>query len=317
MNDVAPPIPANVRTVVILNPQAGHGRGGRRWSVIEPEARRLFPDLVIKPTTQAGDEGRLAREAVQEGAGLILAAGGDGTASHVVDGILQSSPQGTADRRPALGVLPVGTGSDWARGLGHPREPLEALKVLRAGKLRAVDLGRATFSPASGTAPRYWLNQSYIGIGARVVKRVNDGSGWLGSKAYTFAAIHETRRAEPVSVLLKGPGAPAGAYGLTNLIVANARYSGGGMLTSPRAEPSDGQFEFHAIGPISHGRLLRGLGKFRSGEYLDFPEVTSWRGTELQVEAPEGADLVEADGDIIGRLPVRYDLEPAALRVVI
>lgn len=316
MNAAEAGLGAHPRTVVVLNPRAGHGRGARRWAEIEPTARSLFPELVVRPTSRAGEEVDLAASAAREGFELVIAAGGDGTASQVVDGLFRATPGANATQRPALAVLPVGTGSDWARGLGHPRDPRAALGIIKAGSLRAVDVGSVTFTAGPQARTRHWLNQSYIGVGAKVVRRVNAGSGRLGAWGYTFAAIAEARRARPVTVAFTGPSAPKGDFGLTNLVVANSRYSGGGMLTSPKADPSDGRLEFHAIGPITHGRLLRGLGRFRKGDYLELPEVTSWGGNELTVASTPGADLVEADGDVIGELPVQYRLLPSALRVV-
>ncbi len=307
--------PTPQRIYVILNPRAAGGRAEERWQQLELPLRTRFPFLTVLKTSRPQEEASLGQRAVREGADLVIAAGGDGTFSGVVDGVLSEPPM-THASPPALAVLPVGSGSDFARGLGLPRDPAEVIPRIAAGAPRKLDVGRLTFYTETPPRLRYFVNQSYLGFGAKVVRRVNRGRGAGHEGAYTRAVFPELLHHRPLPVTLEGDGAPSGTFGLSNLVVAIGRYSGGGMLSSPRSDPSDGAFDMIAVGPVSRLRLLLNLSKFRKGRHLELKTVTVWKGPTLQV-SPQGggADdrLVEADGDIVGSLPVVYDILPGAL----
>lgn len=307
--------PAPQRVYVVLNPRAAGGQAEVRWNTLEPSLKGRFPFLTVLRTTRPQEEASLAQRAVREGADLIIAAGGDGTLSGVVDGALSEPPR-TFSLPPAIAVLPVGTGSDLARGLGLPRDPAAVVPRIASGSPRRLDVGRLTFYEETPPRVRHFVNQSYLGFGAKVVRRVNRKQGARSEGAYSRAVLPELLHHRPVPVQLQGPGAPGGTFGLSNLVVAIGRYSGGGMLSSPNSDPADGLFDMIAVGPVSRLRLLRNLSKFRTGRHLTMKDVTVWKGPTLDARAQGGAPderLVEADGDIVGNLPVRYDLLPGVL----
>jgi diacylglycerol kinase (ATP) len=296
----------------VLNPRAAGGLAEARFSALEPALKARFPLLTVLRTERSGDELEKARHAIREGADMVIAAGGDGTLSGVIDGILSEPPRGFGSR-PSFAVLPVGKGSDFARGMGIPRDPAAVVPRLAAVPPIELDAGRMTFYAETPPRVRHWVNQSYIAFGAKVVARVNRGKG-SSESAYSRAVLPELLRFHPFPVKMEGPGAPPGTVRLSNLVVALGRYSGGGMLSSPRSDPSDGLFDVISLGPTSRWRLLLNLSKFRKGRHLTLKDVQTWTTVALQVE-PDGPGScpVEADGDVVGSLPVRYDLLPRAL----
>ncbi len=304
------------RVYVVLNPWAGGRKGEQRWAELEVPIKTRFPVLTVLRTTRPQEEAALGRRAVREGADLVIAAGGDGTLSGVVDGVLSEPPM-THATPPALAVLPIGSGSDFARGLGLPRDPAQVVPLIAAGAPRELDVGRLTFLGETPPRVRYFVNQSYVGFGAKVVRRVNQKKGGAGREgAYSRAVLPELFHHHPLPVHMQGAGAPKDTYGLSNLVVAIGRYSGGGMLSSPNSDPTDGLFDMISVGPVSRLRLLSNLSKFRSGKHLALKDILSWRGTHLQVEAQGGTaaeQIVEADGDVVGNLPVLYEVVPKAL----
>lgn len=303
-----------MKVACIVNPRAHGGRSLRTWRVLEPEARRLYPDISVLVTSRAGEEGSLGTRAWEAGAELLIVVGGDGTLSGVVHGLLAGRSGGSP--LPAIAPLPVGTGGDFARGLGYSGDPRRALHSLSDATPIPTDVGKLTFTETPGPLVRYWINQSYIGLGAKVVDRVNRSTHLSGSLSYTFASLVEAFRAKPLHVSLrwKGQEIPSESSAYVNLMVANGTYSGGGMRTSPRSSLVDGQFEVTTIDPMSRLRLLRGLSKFRDGTYLKLPGVRQWQVETLRVEGT--GELVEADGEIVGKLPVRYEVLRGALRVL-
>ncbi len=307
--------PADPVTAVIANPTAGRTDDRTRWDRLETEIRRELAGAVIRTTRRAGDERTIVTELLAEGIDRLLVAGGDGTLHQVVDAVLEARPR--AVDRPVLGTLPLGSGNDFARGLGLPLDPHAALRALASARAIPVDVGRLTFVDEEPVRSIHWLNQSYLGFGADVVRRVAAGTRPADQRAYTRAVLREIGRARPHRYTLVGDRDAPREIEAMNMLVANGRYSGSGMLSSPRADPTDGQLDLLVVGPVGRLRLLSGLRRFRSGTHLTLPEVRTWRVDRITIRSDDPASLVEADGDIVGRLPVRYEVLPESLRFLV
>ncbi len=307
--------PSSVRAGVIVNPVAGRSKDPRQWDPIVKELRGRFPSATILTTKGPGGERAALAELLRLGVNRIVVAGGDGSVHVVVDALLASN-RPAADR-PALGLVPLGSGNDFARGLGIPLAPLEAIRALETVRERTVDIGRLSFLGETPVRTAYWMNQSYLGFGARVVERVARGSRPADQSAYVRAALREVWHKPVRRYSLQSDEGAAESTEAVNLLVTNGRYSGSGMLTSPNADPSDGSFDVVFVGPIGRLRLLRGLSRFRAGTHLSLPEVRTWRVRSFVVRGDRPDEIVEADGDIVGRLPARYDVLTGAIRVLV
>jgi diacylglycerol kinase (ATP) len=266
-------------------------------------------------TERAGDERQAVAELLTGPIDQLWVAGGDGSLHQVVDTLL-SSPR-PPDDRPPLGFIPLGSGNDFARGLGIPLDPFEAVRALEHVRVQAIDVGRLTFLGETPPRSAYWLNQSYLGFGARVVDRVARSSRPADQSAYVRSALRELLHARPHRYSLQSDDRAAETAPAMNLLVTNGRYSGSGMLTSPLADPSDGTLDVVFVGPVGRLRLLTGLRRFRAGTHLSMPEVRTWKARTLVIRSDSPGELVEADGDIVGHLPARYEVVPGALRVLL
>ncbi len=300
-------------TWVIINPIAGRGRGEILWRELRPDLVRRFGEAEVLWSSRPGEERELIRRAVLQGASRVFLLGGDGTYSNAVDALLgwEMAPRGPP---PILGLLPAGRGADLPRSLGYPASPEHLVEALQKMVPIPVDIGRLTFLGETPSRTRYWVNQSYVGFGARVVERANSRTRWAGQSAYRIAVARELLHLRNIRVSLAGPSVPFPEGRVATLLVTNGRFSGGGMLTSPRADLKDGLFHIQAIGAVGRLRLLRSLSKFQKGQHLSLPDVHAWEASRLEVQGDPGDGLVEADGDVVGRLPVRYELCPGALR---
>ena len=303
--------PVRLRTAVIANPVAGRSADRARGTRLVVEIRRELPEATVRLTGRSGDERTAVEELLRAGIDRLVVAGGDGTLHQVADALLQARPAGSD--RPIFAVLPLGSGNDFARGLGIPLDPFEALRALASFHPVPVDVGRITFVGESPARSIHWLNQSYLGFGARVVRRVQLGTRPADQRAYTRAVLREIGRARPQRYTLDTGSGPPEELAAMNLLITNGRYSGSGMLSSPRADPTDGRFEVIRVAPVGRLRLLSGLRRFRAGTHLALPEVGSRTITQLRVSSDDPEGLVEADGDIVGRLPARYEVLPGAL----
>ena len=299
-------------TAVLVNPVAGRRDDPGAVSRLVARLRKALPAADLRVSDRPGQERELLRDLIATPVERLIVAGGDGTLHQVVDAILDIFPDPSG--RPNLAVLPLGSGNDFARGLGIALNPSVALEELPQYRPLAVDVGRLTFLAESPVRAVYWLNQSYLGFGASVVRRVARNARPADARAYSRAALREIGAARPQRFTLQADeGAPEESEAM-NLLVTNGRFSGSGMLSSPRADPSDGLLDVVHVAALGRLRLLLGLRRFRDGTHLELPEVRSWRVRTLRVDSPGPVDWVEADGDIVGRLPVRYDVLPSALR---
>jgi len=234
--------------------------------------------------------------------------GGDGSVNEAVNGIA-----GREDVE--IAVIARGTGWDFARSLGLPRNVDRAVDVAVSGRTRTIDLGRATYRLwAGGEAQSWFANVASAGMSGAIAQRANDTTKALGGKVSyvwaTFAVFARWSNTE-VEVTVDGEARRARMH---DVIVANGPYFGGGMKICPEAEPDDGALDVLLIGDVTKRDLLLTMPKIFRGTHLPHPKAELLRGARVSVEAPEPLPI-ELDGEQPGTTPVRFELVPQALRV--
>jgi YegS/Rv2252/BmrU family lipid kinase len=264
----------------------------------------------VEFTRRPRDAERLAREGVRAGVELVIAAGGDGTASEVGAGLLGAD----LARYAEIALLPLGTGGDLLRGLGLSRDVDAAIAGIASGKTRRLDAGRVSFRDREGRpAETYFVNIASLGLSGLVTDLVNRAPKRLGGRVSflvgTLRAIARWR-AVPVALRVDGELIHEGLLHLA--AVANGSYFGGGMQVAPNAEPDDGRFEVIILRGASKPRLLRKLPLIYGGRHLHLPEVVHCSGGLVEADA-ESDVWIEIDGEPLGRLPARFELLPGAL----
>ncbi len=214
-----------------------------------------------------------------------------------------------------IAVIARGTGWDFARSLGLPRNVDRAVDVAVSGRTRTIDLGRATYRLwAGGEAQSWFANVASAGMSGAIAQRANDTTKALGGKVSyvwaTFAVFARWSNTE-VEVTVDGEARRARMH---DVIVANGPYFGGGMKICPEAEPDDGALDVLLIGDVTKRDLLLTMPKIFRGTHLPHPKAELLRGARVSVEAPEPLPI-ELDGEQPGTTPVRFELVPQALRV--
>jgi YegS/Rv2252/BmrU family lipid kinase len=268
----------------------------------------------VEATRGPRDGVRLARQAAQEGFQRLVVAGGDGTLSEVVTGLVEAG----ASAHVELGVLPLGTGGDFPRTLGIPRDLDLAIQAIATGAARPLDAGRVEFRDRDGRpASSCFVNVASLGISGRVVEIVNRAlkvlPGQLAFLLGTLRALASYRRAH-VALRLDGEAMFDGDLVLA--AAANGRWFGGGMQVAPDAKPDDGVFDVVVVGGLSRTRLLARLPGLYRGTHVRDAAVQVRRGRVLEADAPGERVWLELDGEPLGTLPARIELLPGALRVV-
>jgi len=314
-------------TWAILNPAAGGGRAGRAWPALAAALRARGIAFTQAVTCGPGDATFLAREALAAGATRLIVAGGDGTLNEAINGCLGdewgSGPvgewakeatgagEGGADARgvlPIIAPLPLGTGTDFARGLGIGT-PERAIAALAGGRARPLDVGLARFADGrGGTVTRAFLNVADCGLGPRATAEILRAGRLPGGAAYLRGALRAIAAysSPPVRVTIDGASAYAGGSGL--LAVANGRFFGGGMAIAPRARPDDGLLDVIILGDTDRRTLLMGLlPRVYRGTHLRHPAVRLRRGATVEIATEPGTPplAVELDGEIVGVTPLR------------
>jgi YegS/Rv2252/BmrU family lipid kinase len=224
--------------------------------------------------------------------------------------------QGLAGRDGVdLAVIPRGTGWDFVRTYGIPRRLEDAVAVARDGQARGIDLGRATYRSWSGAeAQSYFANIASAGMSGAIAKRANEASKALGGKvSYVWATLTVFARWRNDDVLVTVDGERREGR-MHDVVVANGRFFGGGMMICPEAEPDDGVFDVLLIGDLTKRDLLLTLPKTYKGRHLPHPKAELLRGAHVEIDARQPLP-VELDGEQPGTTPVRFEVVPKALRL--
>lgn len=239
----------------------------------------------------------------------VIVAGGDGTVGCAVNAI--------AGTHFELGVLPCGTGNDFARSLRIPRVLGQALEVALGERVHTIDLGECRCSrPGGGTITRRFVNMAEAGLGAEVVAHARRLGRFPGrALAYQLAIALAVTRMRWHNVEVQVDGASLGSGASTNVIIANGQYFGGGLRPFPWARLDDGRLELGWMRRVARAEILwHASTLLRNGLPYAHPDLSFGAGTTI-LASGEGPAPVEADGELLGQLPAEFRVLPRALRV--
>jgi diacylglycerol kinase (ATP) len=300
----------DVGTYVVFNPHAGKGRGAR---FVEPvlDALKGNGPLVHALTEAAGDEERLAADAVGRGFRRIVAVGGDGTWSKVANGLLRANAGRPEAERAELGLVAGGTGCDLAKSLGIPRDLRGACAIIQAGRTRAIDAGVIE--------GRYFINIAGFGYDVAVLEDSWSVKYLEGELLYLYCALRQLRSFPGFGVEIEADGVPQGRLDLLMLIVANARFFGGAFRIAPGADLADGRLDAVTFGNMGLGRRLDIMQKLLRGRHQRSAVVKETRAARLRLRflGPE-PPAYETDGEWNRAKSRDIEIEtlPRALRVL-
>jgi diacylglycerol kinase (ATP) len=303
---------------LIVNPASAYGRTGRHFDDIARAVRSAIGDFDFSFTERRGHGVLLAREVSRAGANLVVAVGGDGTASEVIDGLmLERAAGGQRNGGAAFGIISRGTGGDLRRSLGCPADAVGAALLLAGPAERVIDLGRVEFVGHDGKpAARHFINVAGFGVAGRVVSEVERMGKALGGKAtFMLASAMALMGWQDQPVRWRVDGGPWREDRVTSLAVCNGRFFGGGMMVAPAAQVDDGLFDI---------TLWKGLG-FRDfalkkrmlydGSHVRLPNTSTFRGRVVEAEPLcREPVLLDVDGEQPGMLPARFTILAGALR---
>jgi diacylglycerol kinase (ATP) len=311
---IAYPLRMPARTLVIANPRSRHRATSRRLKSLEAKLRSALGPLDIEFTRAPRDAERIAREGVRSGIERVIVAGGDGTLSEVVTGLLSAQLGDYA----AIGLLPLGTASDFARGLGQPPDVDAVIERLAAGKTSRVDAGRITHRTDEGQeVTGYFANIASFGLSGVVDELVNRTTKIFGGRmSYMIGTLRGVARyrSDPVSISVDGELVFDGP--LTVAAVANGPYFGGGMRIAPNARVDDGFFDWVIVPGMPRLSLLRKFPLLYSGSHVRDPQILQGRGRVIEARGVAGPIRLDVDGESLGALPARFEVLPGAITLI-
>jgi len=289
---------------VFGNQQAGGGKAAKLLYECKEIFRKCGISADIQITSSLDDLEARALKAVENGAQLLFAVGGDGT--------LQGLVNVAFGHDVVLGVVPAGGGNDFARALGLPRDPVEALLAALQGQPRKVDLARARFGDGR---QRLFLGGGGIGLDAATAK-FSSGHfrNWPGRARYIASAIcaYTGYRPRRVRITIDSEGSiPWQDCVLASVL--NTPSFGAGIRPAPDARINDGLLDFVFLDELSIGRLLFALPQLALQGTLNLPHLRILRFRKMRIETETPA-YFHGDGELLGPTPVEVEAVPNAVK---
>jgi YegS/Rv2252/BmrU family lipid kinase len=299
---------------LILNPMADMGRAWKTANDLRPIAQEFQGELTWSGTVYPTHAIELARQAAEEGCDLVVAMGGDGTVHEVVNGLMQVP----AERRPVLGVVPIGSGNDFAYSIGITQKSAQALAhALRAENVRSVDIGLMTDDHGRR---EFFDNTLGIGFDAVVTIRSHKLPIVKGFLMYLTAVIQTiVLNHNPARVTVE---TDSGNWDdqLLMLTLCNGPREGGGFMLAPEAKNNDGLLSIVGVKKVSRAMMFRLVPEFMNGTHMRFKEIRMGECKKLSLTSDIPL-YIHADGEIFTSFgsnlkKATFEILPQALRVV-
>lgn len=292
-----------MRIVLIANPASGTAQGSDALGEVQQHLRSAGHDVEVRETAAKGDAERFARDSAASGIDVVVAVGGDGTLNEVVNGVA-SAPDGL--ERCAIGLIPAGTGNDFARTVGMA-EPDVALAALAAGLERRVDL--------VSLGDRVFLNASAGGFTAETSANVtSEMKQAVGTLAYLIGGARAVLEYEPVGVRVEWEGRSLEAD-LQLFAICNGAFIGGGHQLAPTARPDDGLMEVCLVRATSTLDFLALLPRLSSGDHVDDDDVAYFRTRAVTLSFSRTIKI-NTDGEVLEAARCEYVMRPGAVRLI-
>lgn len=255
------------------------------------------------------------REAIEAGANFVVVAGGDGSINEAVNGYMQTSV--LAQSRTTLGVLPMGTGNDFARSLGLSKNLQQLRKLIETGAVWTIDVCQMEYQGIKGSKEnRFFINIADIGMGghaAQYLQRKQRRYG--GNFTYIKTIVWSFFTYKKQEVAITSPH-----YNKTGKVLsfcmANGRYFASGMCIAPEARLDDGLMHLTFFGNVNLFDYFKNLARIKKGKKVKHKEVFYANANELSVVAKQGKSPIDMDGEFVGYTPLTVKVLPKMVNIL-
>jgi YegS/Rv2252/BmrU family lipid kinase len=256
-------------------------------------------------TKTRNDAITLAARAVRNFFDVIIAAGGDGTLNQTVNGVLRGNESNT--KLPAIGLIPLGTGNDFAKTLKITPSATALKSRLDNFTPTPIDVGSIKFQKDGKSKITYFVNIADVGMGPEVVRIINNSDRTFGfSTKYYLAILKNFISYKPILVTIE-TDTEKSEKRIRTFAMANGKYFGHGLCIAPNALVDDARFETFTVGDVSVFDFIRYSSTLKRGKKINHPKVVYGNATNAYLQSSAPA-LIEADGELVGSLPVKIEI---------
>ena len=310
-----PKTPDLLKTQIIINPESNKGQTGKRWTLIKEALSNFFKEFKYEFTEKPAHATEISRSAIKNGSELIVGVGGDGTMNEIANGFFENHR--IINPRTTLGIIPSGTGSDFSRSLNIPQNLKKSMEVITQSESDIIDIGKIHYQSLSGEKKEmFFLNIADFGFGGEVVKRVVEkrlkrkASSYLRTLIFTFVSY----KSKKLKIKIDGKVYPADEYLIG--AISNGSIFGKGMKIAPFALLDDGFFDLILVKGMEKIEFFLNVWKIYRGTHLSHPKIKFIRGKKIEVMSEDEEDvLIEADGELIGKVPATFEIMPRIFSV--
>ena len=310
----------NNKWLVVVNPKASIGKGGKDWPEIKDLLTREGFDFDFMLTEWPGHAIELVRDNITEkGYRKIISVGGDGTNNEVINGIFTQNRFPTTEI--TMGIIPVGTGNDWRRTFDFPEGYPQLVEVLKQGHVFLHDVGKVTYYNDGDTRVRYFLNAAGTGLDEMVCNKTNrlKAQGKGGTVRYLISTAYSILSFKCQHVQIEVDDRLIFDDQIMSLSIGNGKFNGGGMMMMPNAVPDDGLFDITAIKKIGLLKFAANMKNLYDGSFAEkLKEVSLFQGRKIRVVSiPSHKLLLETEGETLTNSPFVFEMLSKSINMII
>ena len=312
--------------IVIVNVYAASKKAGSRWRGAESVLKHYGIDYQCHYTGADGNARDLAFNAASQGCRRMIAVGGDGTVHDVLNGIMayvdsaEAAAAGVSSDDFTFAVLPMGSGNDWIRSTGVPKDMKKAVALLASGSFIRQDVVKVSLldSDSSVKSHLYMVNIAGVGIDADVcrVVNVNKTLGYRGKSLYVLGLLKCLKKRVPVKVSVLCDDDVLYDGHILSIAFGVGKYSGGGMRQTSDAVLDDGLVDVTIIPELPLRIIACKAYRLFTGTFAKVRELYVGRGRTVEVRPADVHPYAEVDGEVVGQAPVRFEVMPSQINVL-
>jgi diacylglycerol kinase (ATP) len=300
---------------IIMNPVAGGGKTKKmKGELVREMERRFGKNYLLTETSGQGNASILARDAAKEGAGLIIAVGGDGTVNEVINGLLLYRKP--VNDKCELGILNSGSGSGLAQTLGLPVSISDQLDVIFNSAANPMDVGFVNYKDVNDhSCERLFVSECQVGLGGSVVSQVGMNLKHFGGRiAFGSVALSHLFHYRASQITMTHDHQQPESKKLIGVTIGNGIYCAGGMRLTPDAHTDDGLLDVLQIHEMSLVKRFLNFGKVYSGCHIRSPHFSISQAKAISIGSEQPV-WIETDGELLGKTPCRIGIIPGAIKV--
>ena len=305
----------NSEWLVVVNPNAGVGKGKKDWKAISALLGRYKMPYRPVFTERRLHAMQMVEDHIRKGFRKILVVGGDGTMNEAVNGILNQSEVPSAN--VTLAMISVGTGNDWVRTYGIPTDYNKVIPIVKKEETMLQDAGVVKYQQGAETISRYFINMAGLGFDGFVAQKTNRDKDLGKSNPFLYfknlIASLFAYKACQTKVFVDGKEYHDKFFSIG---IGIGQYNGGGMHQAPGALTDDGLFDLVLIKDMSKLKVVASIHKLYNGTIGEHKRVVTTTGRSIRIESDPPVFL-ETDGESLGHSPFEFEIIPKSIRVVV